>query len=69
MPIPPDKKDMYRAAHHLIKQHGKNAEDFALNTMQQFMDLEAVDAAGVWLCIAQAVAELQKVTPDDRTVH
>jgi len=60
--------DIYRSAHILIKQHGDNAEERALETMRKFMDAEDVAGASVWLTIAQAINKLQQETPNG-TVH
>jgi hypothetical protein len=63
-----DQKDIYRSACLIIKQHGCNAEPWALDKMQDFMDVEDVAAASAWLMIAQAIHKLQKLTPSG-TIH
>lgn len=55
-----DQKDIYRSAQIIINQHGAEAEQYALEKMQDFMDDENVVAAATWLTIAQAVHTLQQ---------
>lgn len=63
-----DQKDIYRAAKLCIHQHGAEAEQMALDRMQSFMDADDVAGASTWLTIAQAIHELQQITPN-RTIH
>lgn len=58
--------DIYRTAKILIEKHGDNAEDFALNNMRRFLEEDDAKASGVWLAIASAITDLQKLNSGER---
>lgn len=42
----------------LIKQHGKNAEDIAMEKMQRFVEQDDLKGASEWLLIMNAINDL-----------
>lgn len=52
-------KDFYICANLLIKRHGKDAENHALQRSEEFAEKGEMLGAGTWLAIAQAVRELE----------
>lgn len=52
-------RDIYATAQVLIRKHGKGADDYAHVMMLSFMEIDDLKGAGIWLCIGQAIEDLQ----------
>lgn len=53
-------RDIYASAMLLIKQHGSNAEEVAMEKMLFFMQRDDTKAASVWLSIMNAIDTLKE---------
>lgn len=54
-------KDIYITAQLLIKQHGDEAEDYASEMMQSFIEKNDVKGAGMWLSVGAAIDDLRNM--------
>lgn len=61
--------DIYRTAHLLLAQYAESAEDYALARYEEHLQREDVHGAGVWLGVANAIAELSKIDITNATIH
>jgi len=53
-------RDIYASAMLLIKQHGSNAEEVAMEKMLFFMEKDNAKGASVWLSIMNAIDTLRE---------
>lgn len=54
-------RDIYMSANLLIKQYGSRASQQAEARLKEYVEVQDVKAAGVWLAIGQAVQDLQQI--------
>lgn len=54
--------DIYISAKILIDQHGAEAEDFASDRMNHFMEKDDAKGAAVWLGIMSAINDLNNLS-------
>jgi hypothetical protein len=57
--------DVWRSAHLLLKQHGKDAASVAAERASEAMAAGDVDGLRLWKSIAEAMLELLKATPEE----
>ena len=57
--------DVWRAAHRLLKQHGKNAALVAAKNADEAMRAGDLDGLRLWKQIAEAMLELLRAKPDE----
>ncbi len=62
MPMIPD-RDIYRAAHVIIKQYGQDARTHAAMRAVAMLDKGDLGGYAVWKRILRAVEELQRAEP------
>ena len=56
--------DIYRSAQVLIREHGDLALEVAESRANKFWDAGDDEGAAVWMRIARAIRDLQKVRPE-----
>ena len=62
--------DIYRSAHELIKQHGKDAPIHAAMRADELMEVGDMEGEAMWLRIVKAIEELLSgERPDGAEVH
>ncbi|HEU5047355.1 MAG TPA: hypothetical protein VFT64_05860 [Rickettsiales bacterium] len=64
----PNRKDIFRSAQLLIKQHGQEAEGYATNQLKIFRERGDKQAVSVWFAIIEAIKTLQ-TTESSGSLH
>ena len=60
----PSNADIFRSAQVIIREHGNGALAAAKSRANAFWDQVDDEGAAVWMRIARAIEELQKMSPD-----